>query len=458
MAKRKITLIIIMRLNRIFLIVVLLGSVFLSTLEKSKAFSDVSADFYFYKAVEYLSAKKIISGFDDGSFRPQDEVNRSSALKMIIGAVAKKVATEEIAVNFSDIDKMAWYFPFIKTGLKLKIVQGFSDGTFRPAAGINKVEYLQMLFKTFNEKLPRVGAEPYEDVMPKAWYAPLVARAKELKLINSENDGLFHAERVLNRAMATEILYRYLYLKEKKWPHFVPSENWPVLKEPSLNLEIKYPFDFVIRKRRGDSLTLVSAAIPENIIDDRRVPRDFVSLTIEIYRDKKYGSKYELLEDIQNYAISLSKMTLRELRFGPDSLTGFLVHGFNGNEGVMDLYVILPDQKIIGILGTYGVGRKSEELKEILYLMEMSFTYRADSASNYEKILTEARSQIFVSGVGKKVLETFPEPLIIMETDTIGTGSGPVDYYYCEIFDVSIKYQRSGDVILGIKEGKTTKF
>ena len=47
---------------------------------------------------------------------------------------------------------------------------------------------------------------------------------------------------------------------------------------------------------------------------------------------------------------------------------------------------------------------------------------------------------------------------IIIETDAIGVGTGPIDYYYSEKIDLTIKYERSADVILDAREGRTTKF
>ena len=59
--------------------------------------------------------------------------------------------------------------------------------------------------------------------------------------------------------------------------------------------------------------------------------------------------------------------------------------------------------------------------------------------------------------MGAETLLLFDDAVII-ETDVIGRGNGPVDYYYSSKFDLTIKLDRNLDVILDIQEGKTSAF
>ena len=62
-----------------------------------------------------------------------------------------------------------------------------------------------------------------------------------------------------------------------------------------------------------------------------------------------------------------------------------------------------------------------------------------------------------VDGQGKTAISLFSDALMI-ETDTIGIGTGPVDYYYSAWADVTLKYERSYDILLDLEEGQTTAF
>jgi hypothetical protein len=54
-------------------------------------------------------------------------------------------------------------------------------------------------------------------------------------------------------------------------------------------------------------------------------------------------------------------------------------------------------------------------------------------------------------------LNKLPEKVII-ETDTIGVGTGPVDYYYSETVNYTFKYERTLDLILDTRKGRTASF
>ena len=59
----------------------------------AKSFSDVAGTAY-AEAVDVLSALKIIDGYEDGSFKPENTIKRSEAAKIIV-AMVNKVATAE---------------------------------------------------------------------------------------------------------------------------------------------------------------------------------------------------------------------------------------------------------------------------------------------------------------------------------------------------------------------------
>ena len=62
-----------------------------------------------------------------------------------------------------------------------------------------------------------------------------------------------------------------------------------------------------------------------------------------------------------------------------------------------------------------------------------------------------------MDGTGIETLKLFDD-LKIIETDTIGVGTGPVDYYYSAKLNVTLKHERSFDVILDIEDGETSGF
>lgn len=114
-------------------------------------FSDVPATHPHYQAIEFLRSEGIINGYPDGTFKPAQVVNRAEALKIILGA--KKTPIEEsTADSFSDVNSTDWFAKFVDTAKKLGVVSGNPDGTFAPARTVNKVEFLKMLLLTYEVK------------------------------------------------------------------------------------------------------------------------------------------------------------------------------------------------------------------------------------------------------------------------------------------------------------------
>ena len=76
---------------------------------------------------------------------------------------------------------------------------------------------------------------------------------------------------------------------------------------------------------------------------------------------------------------------------------------------------------------------------------------------DYSALLSEIFEGILVENKGMELLNKLPNKQII-ETDTLGVGTGPVDYYYSEEVDYTFKYERAADVILDKREGQTSAF
>jgi len=105
---------------------------------------------------------------------------------------------------------------------------------------------------------------------------------------------------------------------------------------------------------------------------------------------------------------------------------------------------------------------KSQLNDEIRY-MAGSIKYEENSAAGTplpdpnQQFLTGVRKNILIADKGQETLKLFDD-LVIIETDTIGIGTGPVDYYYSAKYNVTLKYERNSNVILAIQESKTSAF
>lgn len=173
-------------------------------------FTDVSPNDPNFAAIKYLSDNKIINGYPDGSFRPNQAVNRAEALKMLL--LSEGVDIVSWPVPFSDVPRDAWFAEYVQTAYKNKIASGYADGTFRAQNTVNKAEFLKLALETHGFTPEFVNEAPYLDVGINDWYAIYALYAKKANLIDVINN-ILEADKPMVRAQVAEMMYRLRVLE-----------------------------------------------------------------------------------------------------------------------------------------------------------------------------------------------------------------------------------------------------
>ena len=113
--------------------------------EPVEPFSDVSDSYVYADAVAWARAEGIVEGYSDNTFRPTAQVNRAEFVKILIEAYnVSTVALCRIA-PFADTDLSEWYGPYVLAARCKGVVSGYPDGTFRPDQSINVVEAAKII-------------------------------------------------------------------------------------------------------------------------------------------------------------------------------------------------------------------------------------------------------------------------------------------------------------------------
>lgn len=108
-------------------------------------FSDASDDWY-SKAVNYVVGKGLISGYPNGTFKPNDSITRAEFAQMISGYIKNEKAGSS---DFQDV-KDHWAKEAIDKLYGNKNVTGYPDGSFKPNAKITRAEAVTILNSVFN--------------------------------------------------------------------------------------------------------------------------------------------------------------------------------------------------------------------------------------------------------------------------------------------------------------------
>ncbi|HYK72726.1 MAG TPA: S-layer homology domain-containing protein [Pseudoneobacillus sp.] len=96
----------------------------------TNSFGDLISTHRFYNEINYLLTREIITGFPNGSFRPNDKVTRAQAAIMIGRALGLNGGQGE--TGFKDVGTSSSASGFIKAAVERGIIKGFPDNTYRP--------------------------------------------------------------------------------------------------------------------------------------------------------------------------------------------------------------------------------------------------------------------------------------------------------------------------------------
>ena len=82
--------------------------------------------------------KDLASGYEDGTFRPDEEVTRAEFVAFVNRAF--DISTKEESLDFEDVSEDDWYYDEIRKGVSKDILSGYPDGNFRPEDSIIRQE------------------------------------------------------------------------------------------------------------------------------------------------------------------------------------------------------------------------------------------------------------------------------------------------------------------------------
>jgi polyhydroxybutyrate depolymerase len=144
-------------MKKILSIVLLLSlSVSFIPVEAAETFRD-TGDYKYREAIDALRDKGIVSGYQDGDFRPHDPINRAEMLKIILSArLGGESAVGSETGCFQDVGS-EWFAPYVCYAKAENIVKGYAGNRFNPGQSVNMVEGLKMALETFDQDVSASG-------------------------------------------------------------------------------------------------------------------------------------------------------------------------------------------------------------------------------------------------------------------------------------------------------------
>lgn len=177
-------------------------------LSEAKAnYSDLHESDWEYKAVSTLGGNNIISGYTDGSYRPDNMITRAEFTKLIASAFS--VSAQEI--EFDDVDKDDWFYPYVSVTAGAGIIQGY-DGRFNPNANITREDAALIIYR-LSSKLGKnyIGSANFGDINDVSLYAlTAVMGLGNAGIVNGDKDMKFNPKNNLTRAEAAQLIFNFV--------------------------------------------------------------------------------------------------------------------------------------------------------------------------------------------------------------------------------------------------------
>ncbi len=170
-------------------------------------FADVPVSFWGYKAISTLAEKFIISGYLDNTFRPDENITRAEFAKIIIGATSS--LDIDAKCNFGDVNEDDWYYIYVASAMDKGYITGYPDGTFRPNDKITRQDICTVVYRSAKDKLkPSTEQNVFIDEKLISPYAhEAVYTLYSNGIINGMGNNTFAPKSLATRAQTAKIIY-----------------------------------------------------------------------------------------------------------------------------------------------------------------------------------------------------------------------------------------------------------
>lgn len=179
----------------------------------SAPFTDVDTAKWYHLSVDYVLTHKMMNGVSSRAFAPNANLTRGMLVQILYNLEGKPKGT---AANFSDVQADAWYAEAVGWAASNKVVTGYADGTFRPNAAVTREQAAAILYRYAQSKGidvsvgENINILSYVDVQQASEYAiPALQWAVGAGVLNGKNGGRLAPTGTATRAEIAAIMQRW---------------------------------------------------------------------------------------------------------------------------------------------------------------------------------------------------------------------------------------------------------
>ncbi len=289
-----------------------------------QSFSDIPEGHPIYTAAEFLKEAGVIQGYEDGTYKPEQLVNRAEAVKMLVAPLLteEQLATAKQAnSSFTDVPSDSWFHPYVELSKLAGVIDGPPKKTeFLPTNTVIKVELFKIMMlahgidpNSFSEiKLPLA-----QDVTnPEEWYYPYMRYAMTSSVTMISPEAKLDPSKQLTRGDVALYLFRFLMYQQNRRTQALLSEAetemqilLAMLDEENIT-EAKYASARGLLAARGAHASRPDEPIVKGAVKVTEAFRALVN-AFEAGTDKRY-------EDTVKYSGDAWNLATKGREFAPD--------------------------------------------------------------------------------------------------------------------------------------------
>lgn len=164
------------------------------------------------KYIEYWTDMGVINGYPDGTFRPDQKVTRAEVCKIL--TTAYRLPTDVAETKFSDAYPAEWYYSYVQACAAKQIVNGYPDGSFKPNGNITRSEAVKMVCMAAGLSQEPTGYEVFADAdqMPE-WASGYWNALIKVGVVGGYENSTLRPNNLITRAEMVKILCRAVEVK-----------------------------------------------------------------------------------------------------------------------------------------------------------------------------------------------------------------------------------------------------
>jgi hypothetical protein len=153
--------------------------------------------------INYLIDRGIMQGYEDSSFKPYKDITRAEFIKVVNNTFGY---TEKAKMPFLDVKESDWYCADISKGIAAGYISGYDDGTMRPNKFISRQEAAKIISVAyeFSEESDITKFKDSKDIA--SWAIGFVGTVNNKGIMTGYSDDTFRPNKNITRGEVAKII------------------------------------------------------------------------------------------------------------------------------------------------------------------------------------------------------------------------------------------------------------